>query len=592
MGRYAIQCPQCGTVNKKGFFASKITCDNCGTVFGFGDHRKMTINCPYCHETVIVDQKEGANPECPLCHNAVQQALGKQTVRVECPQCNCGIMVDRAAVERPGAPYPCPICDAPFDLRQAYARSKLVSDTGVSVIQYEGDNSTFVWKHPIEDFNSGSQLIVHESQEAVFFLNGQALDSFAAGRHTLETENLPVLRAMAQYPTDGGRTPFHAEVYFVNLTVQMGLRWGTDSRVHFIDPLTGIPLDIGASGELNLQVSDPRKLLIKLVGTDPHALKNTDVLSGTDHGQTQPDGTVAPVQQSLRGFFRAPLMNAVKSNLGACIAERRLNIFEIDAHMGELSELLREKVLPYFTEYGLTIPQLFITNISLPDDKNVQELRALMSKAYLGVKREEIDASVALAARDRKVIEQVTDAQLQVIRAQGEAEAAKTTGFAQAEVMRAQGYNQQDLIQADVQKAFAAGLGQMGGSGGGGSVAGDVIGVVAGLKAADAMTGRLDGLFAAGAQPTGPAPVVPPGGEAADTWACSCGASGNTGRFCSGCGAPKPEEWACACGQAGNKGKFCSECGRPKPAMWDCPCGHTGNRGKFCEECGKPMGAE
>ena len=57
------------------------------------------------------------------------------------------------------------------------------------VIKYEGDNTTFIWKHPVEDFNTGTQLIVHESQEAIFFMNGQALDLFGPGRHTLETQN-------------------------------------------------------------------------------------------------------------------------------------------------------------------------------------------------------------------------------------------------------------------------------------------------------------------------------------------------------------------------------------------------------------------
>lgn len=59
------------------------------------------------------------------------------------------------------------------------------------LIKYEGDNSTFIWKHPCEDFNSMTQLVVHESQEAIFFMNGQALDLFGPGRYTLETENIP-----------------------------------------------------------------------------------------------------------------------------------------------------------------------------------------------------------------------------------------------------------------------------------------------------------------------------------------------------------------------------------------------------------------
>lgn len=98
------------------------------------------------------------------------------------------------------------------------------------VIKYEGDNSTFIWKHPCEDFNTTTQLIVHESQEAVFFLNGQALDLFGPGRYTLETQNVPLLRKLINIPT-GGETAFHCEVYFVNKTEQMAIRWGTDSKV-------------------------------------------------------------------------------------------------------------------------------------------------------------------------------------------------------------------------------------------------------------------------------------------------------------------------------------------------------------------------
>lgn len=74
------------------------------------------------------------------------------------------------------------------------------------ILKYEGDNTTFVWKHPCEDFNSYTQLIVHETQEAVLFLNGQALDSFGPGRHTLETQNTPLLSNLlnrATKPADG-----------------------------------------------------------------------------------------------------------------------------------------------------------------------------------------------------------------------------------------------------------------------------------------------------------------------------------------------------------------------------------------------------
>lgn len=72
-----------------------------------------------------------------------------------------------------------------------------------------------IWKHPCEDFNSLTQLIVHESQEAIFFMNGQALDLFGAGRYTLETQNIPRIGKILNRTT-GDQTPFHCEVYFIN----------------------------------------------------------------------------------------------------------------------------------------------------------------------------------------------------------------------------------------------------------------------------------------------------------------------------------------------------------------------------------------
>jgi len=81
-------------------------------------------------------------------------------------------------------------------------------------------------EHPCEDFNSLTQLIVHESQEAIFMMNGQALDLFGPGRETLETQNIPKIGKFLNRAT-GDTTPFHCEVYFVNKTVQMGIKWGT-----------------------------------------------------------------------------------------------------------------------------------------------------------------------------------------------------------------------------------------------------------------------------------------------------------------------------------------------------------------------------
>ena len=144
------------------------------------------------------------------------------------------------------------------------------------VIKYEGDNSTFIWKHPCEDFNTLTQLIVHESQEAVFFMNGQALDLFGPGRYTLETQNIPKIGKLLNR-TVGDKTPFHCEVYFINKTEQMAIKWGTDSKIQYVDPTYRFPISIGASGEMSLRVQDrffPRLPYDK--GKNIHSAVHTD----------------------------------------------------------------------------------------------------------------------------------------------------------------------------------------------------------------------------------------------------------------------------------------------------------------------------
>lgn len=400
------------------------------------------------------------------------------------------------------------------------------------IIKYEGDNNTFIWKHPCEDFNSLTQLIVHESQEAVFFMNGQALDLFGAGRYTLETQNIPKLGKLLNRAT-GDQTPFHCEVYFINKTVQMALKWGTDSKVRYIDPESGLPLELGASGEMNLCVSDSRKLLIKLVGT-MDGIAWGDERKGYTNEKNGVTNERIGFTKSLQNSFRPLISAAVKSNLASSIKSLNINILEIDEHLTEIGDILHKKVLPGFEEYGLTIPQFFLTNVVLPEDdpnfKRVRELytislqkRMISAEAEVNTAKAQAAAQVAAAAREAVLERQQTqteiarrEAERKVITAQAEAEAQKAAGFAQAEIMRQQGYNQKDVIQAEVQKAYAAGIGNMGGNGGsGGSTMSDILGLGIGLQAASAMSGQVGNIFGGmfggtGAQPQQPTQPTPP----------------------------------------------------------------------------------
>lgn len=271
------------------------------------------------------------------------------------------------------------------------------------IIKYEGDNSTFIWKHPCEDFNSLTQLIVHESQEAIFFMNGQALDLFGPGRYTLETENIPKIGKLLNRTT-GDKTPFHCEVYFINKAEQMAIKWGTDSKVQYVDPTYGFPISIGASGEMSLRAEDSRKLLVKLVGTENYL-----------------------GQQQLIGFFRAFLMTRVKTYIAQVIKANAINIFEIDENLTAFSENIHKLLIPDFADYGIALERFFVTNIVKPDgDRQYEKFKELHFRQYA-------DIAEATLRQKTDLIYAQTEAKKVVIDSQAQATKRAQEGYTYAQ---------------------------------------------------------------------------------------------------------------------------------------------------------------
>lgn len=271
------------------------------------------------------------------------------------------------------------------------------------VIKYEGDNSTFIWKHPSEDFNSLTQLIVHESQEAIFFMNGQALDLFGPGRYTLETQNIPKIGKVLNRAT-GDKSPFHCEVYFINKTEQMSIKWGTDSKVQYVEPIYGFPISIGASGEMSLSVGDSRKVLIKLVGTEKYL-----------------------GQQKLVSFFRAFLMTRVKTYIAQVIKANAINIFEIDENLATFSENIHKLLIPDFAEYGINLERFFVTTIVKPDDDiQYKKFKELHFRQYA-------DIAEAKLRQQTDLIYAQTEAQKLVIDSQAMATKRAQEGYTYAQ---------------------------------------------------------------------------------------------------------------------------------------------------------------
>jgi len=604
MSKFVIECPSCGkytTASNFIFAKKKIDC-TCGYTINVKTDKMTSIVCPHCCNNVIFDQSKGEKALCPVCKekiNTNESIFNK--VEFTCPSCSCNLSADKNAAE-----YTCPLCDTMIDVQSQVAKEKVKNQGLASVIKYEGDNQTFVLKHPIEDFNLGSQLIVHESQEAIFFRDGQALDLFGAGRYTLATQNLPMLEHLYKLPTNAD-TIFHSEVYFINKTVQMGIKWGTDSKVRLFDPATGLPIEIGACGQFNLKVCDSRKLLIRLVGTASE-FTQADVIDG--NYQLKP--TIAK--------FKAMIMTKVKSNLARIIKENGINILEVDENLDIISEKLCNCINEMLVNYGLVMPEFFVTTIMTPDDDpNFKRLKQQHADMFLKVRQEQILKAEAEASAERQTVEAQTAVRMKIIGAQGDAEAYKLKAEAEAAEMRMKGYTYQQETARQVGLGAVENMGSIGGSGGLGDLAGLGIslGAMGGVmnmtkEAMTPLTGSaltmgnvvsntiedtwdcscgnksVVGNFCNNCGGKRPAPV--------ETWDCSCGNKGVVGNFCNNCGAKKsesPKTWDCACGNKGVTGNFCNNCGAKKPeepSTWDCSCGNKGITGNFCNNCGKKKG--
>ena len=223
----------------------------------------------------------------------------------------------------------------------------------LKVIKFEGDDSTLVWKHPDQDFNTHSKLIVHESQVAILYKDGRALDEFAPGKYTLENENIPILRGIINIPTEGV-SPFHCEVYFINKAMSLNVIWGTSSRFPVIEPVFQIPINVGASGVMDIVIDDARKFLVNVVGTQ--GITTTD---------------------QFTNYFKGKITTKVKNYLSKIMAE--VSYYNITQHLEEISEALHEKLKEDFSEYGVNLVTFYISNIIVPKEET-RKLEEVLNK--------------------------------------------------------------------------------------------------------------------------------------------------------------------------------------------------------------------
>jgi membrane protease subunit (stomatin/prohibitin family) len=209
---------------------------------------------------------------------------------------------------------------------------EFLDPTGQQMVHREPQDSS-------GQFALGSQLVVRESQAAVFFRDGKALDVFGPGRHTLSTMNIPLLTGLLSLPF-GGKSPFRAEVYFVSLADFIDMKWGTMEPVTFRDSEFGM-VRLRAFGTYAMAINDPQLFVNKIVGTQ--GLYET--------GQ---------VEDYLR--------NVIVSRFNDIMGKTMTTLLDLPAKYNDVGAGLKASISDDFANLGLLLKALYVTSITPPEE--------------------------------------------------------------------------------------------------------------------------------------------------------------------------------------------------------------------------------
>lgn len=231
------------------------------------------------------------------------------------------------------------------------------------VIRFDGPSEALVWKYPKENMNSGSQLVVGPAQTAIFVKGGRIYDLFESGTYTLDTNNLPLLNTLINLPF-GSRSPFTAEVFYVNRRSILDIKWGTQVPIQLKDPVYQVIIPLRAFGQYGVSVEDPGLFLEKLVGTSE-----------------------AYTTDDLVRYFRGLVGSRVTDELAGAITDEGMSFVEASARIAQLSQRIAGRLQDFFNNYGIRLVSFFISSINAPeDDPTVRRLKASLSS------RQEMDA--------------------------------------------------------------------------------------------------------------------------------------------------------------------------------------------------------
>lgn len=232
----------------------------------------------------------------------------------------------------------------------------------IDVVKFDGLRSRdwLVYKFPSDTLVFGTRLIVNEGQVAVFVKRGQVCDLFYPGSYILDTENLPVLFHIFNLPY-GGKTPFTAEVYFINTKTKLDISWGTSDPIQLIDPKYFVKLRIRAFGQMGLKLMDYSVFFRELIGS----MNQNDIVSF----------------DKIKLFYRGMVVTKVKSIISEMILAEKISALEISAHLDDISDKCKEEISEEFLKYGFNVVNFFVQSINFPDDDFATINKILEDKA-------------------------------------------------------------------------------------------------------------------------------------------------------------------------------------------------------------------
>lgn len=224
----------------------------------------------------------------------------------------------------------------------------------IDVIQYNGASDDLVWKFPYNNLSIGAQLIVNKSQEAIFVKGGAVCDIFGAGTHSLSSKNLPLLDKIINLPF-GGKTPFVAEVWFVNKVTRRGLKFGTPTPIRVIDPRYAgaeMAIPIRAHGDYSIRVNDSMLLLNEFVGTQ-HLFTTDDFVEK----------------------FATMVVQELNKNIKKYSREKNVSPLDFPEYAPEIADYIKQTLIDKFSAYGIGLEDFqFVHLAPNEDDPVVKEL--------------------------------------------------------------------------------------------------------------------------------------------------------------------------------------------------------------------------